>query len=109
MTMLSQYFDHTEIGEQTKLQLFDEANRQFNNSLDHYYDLDGIHINECDDPVFKQFCRDADQRHTELMFIFKILGIYDEYMMTAEIDITRALNEGITWQEAKAKRILQIA
>ena len=99
MTMLSQYFDYTEIGERTKLQLFDEANRQYINSLDLY--------NEDQDVT--RFAENAIERLNEILNVFDILGIYGEYLISDPIDVKTALAEGITWQEAQAKRLIDTA
>lgn len=106
MSMISHYFDYTEIGERTKLQLFREAYRAFNASI-YFLGFETWELKE--DPEIKAFSDRGEMIYKEITQILRILGIYDEFQTTTEIDVETALNEGITYQEAHDKRIFAAA
>ena len=95
MSMLSQYFDYTEIGERTKLLLFWQAYRLFNNSLPS--------LTHDPDPVVSGFAIQQEACLQELEFSFKILGIFEEYQNSIEAVVNAALDEGISYDEAYKK------
>lgn len=95
MSILSQFYEYNDISEKTKLQLYAEAYRAFNASL----------YNHDEDPDVRAWANRAEIRLQEIEYIFRILGIYDEYMQTCEIDVTTALEKGISYKEAHDERI----
>ena len=96
MNIVSQFFEWNDICEKTKLQLFAEANRAFNASL---YQHD-------EDPDVRKWSERAEIRLQELDYVFRLLGIREEFMLSCEIDVTNALEKGISLAEAKTKRLL---
>lgn len=88
MSMLSQYFGYTDIGEFTKLQLFEEAYRKFNASC-YYLQFEPWEIKE--DPFIMQYSDRAAVELNQIEYIFKILGIYDEWQKSTEKDVIEAL------------------
>lgn len=99
MSMLSQYYDYTEIGEHTKLQLFSDAYRHFHGSL-YQYDPDP-EVRE----AMEVYSRESEDRYIIYCQIFQTLGIYDEYQKSIEIDVMTALERGISYKEAHDARI----
>ena len=95
MSIVTQFFEYNDLCEVTKLQLFAEANRAFNSSL---YQND-------EDPDVKAWGKRAEIRLQEIYYVFKILGIYDEYMKSCEIDVTTALEKNISLKEAHDARV----
>ena len=90
MSMLSQYYNYTDIGEFTKLQLFEEAYRKFNASC-YYLQFEPAEIKE--DPFIMEYSDRAAVELNQIEYIFKILGIYDEWQKSTEKDVIEALEK----------------
>ena len=81
----------------SKLYLFDVANGFFNKSLDF----------SSDDPEARNLASIAEAQYQEFLFVFRILGIFDEYMQSSELDVNEALEKGLdSWQAARVIRLL---
>ena len=81
MSIITQFFEYNDLCKLTKLQLFAEGYRAFNASL---YQND-------EDPDVKAWARRAEVRLQEIEYIFRILGIYDEWQHSVEAEVTAAL------------------
>jgi len=81
MSIITQFFEYNDLCQLTKLQLFAEAYRAFNASL---YQND-------EDPDVRAWGKRAEIRLQEAEYIFRILGIYDEFQKSTELEVTKAL------------------
>lgn len=101
MSILSQliHSDYNEISEHTKLELFAEAYRMFNRSL---------YIHD-EDPQIAKWAEVGEIKYNYLQWVFYELGIIKDFNESYEIDVTTALEEGITYKEAHDKRIFSFS
>ena len=81
MSIITQFFEYNDLCELTKLQLFAEGYRAFNASL---YQND-------EDPDVKAWGKRGEIRLQEIEYVFRILGIYEEFQSSTELEITKAL------------------
>lgn len=83
MSIITQYFEYNDLCRLTKLQLFAEGHRASNASQ----------YKDDEDPDISAWGKRAEIRIQEILYIFQMLGIYEDFQNSTEQEVTEALEK----------------